>query len=142
MAKKSNLILSEGEEIKVTLPAELDAITSNLLINILLKIKAFFAKLFGYNTRAQLIVTNTRCVLEMQTIAWWCIETSATFTTYLPQAIASVGYSYVPTFCCCLCRKYAVTMTFANGGGFNFVIKGGEKEATEVCNAMTAALAR
>ena len=130
------------EPIKFSIPAEVWATTSNPIANMIAKIVQFINMLFGHRERAQLIVTNKRVVLETQSITWYCIEAGASFTTYLPQSISSVGYAYSPMFLGCLCRKYVLAMNFNSGTGFNFVLKGGERQATEVCNAMIAALVK
>lgn len=138
----SDLKLVDGEEVKAVVRAELFTTSKNPFLNILLKIVAFICLVFGVRNTAQLTVTNKRLVCESKNRILWIFPTSATFRTLLPQGVTSVQYAYEATFCCCLCRKYTVSITQVDGTTFGFLIKGGASTATDLCNLIINVMSR
>lgn len=138
----SDLMLVEGEEVKAVMRGELFTVSTNPLLNIYLKIIAFLCLIIGWRRTAQITVTNKRLVSESKDRILWIFPTRAAFRTLLPQAVASVQYAYEATFCCCLCRKYTVTVTQNDGTSFGFVIKGGARVATDFSNLIVNVMTR
>lgn len=138
----SDLKLIDGEEVKAVVRAALFTTSKNPILNILLKIVAFIYLILGVRCTAQITVTNKRLVCESKKRIFWIFPTSATFRTLLPQGVTSVQYAYEATFCCCLCRKCTVTITQVDGTMFGFLIKGGVKTATDLCNLIVDVMSR
>ena len=135
---ESSLVLVAGEEVKAILKGELFATSTNILLNIILKIIQFLMFLTGHRMEAQLIVTNQRIILEIKRYTCCCIPCAASFKTIPYSGISSVEYAFEAMCICGLCRKYILSVTQNSGSSFGFVIKGGEAEASSIANAIIA----
>ena len=133
---ESSLVLVQGEEVQATLKGELFAVSTNIVVNIFMKIVQFLLFLTGNRMEAQLIVTNKRVVLETKSFTCCCIPSAAAFKTIPYIGVASVEYSFSAMCICGLCRKYILTVTQNSGESFGFVIKGGEAEASAIANTI------
>ncbi len=138
----SDLKLIDGEEVKAVMRASIFTRVENPLLNLWLKIVVLLLLLVGYRRTAQITVTNKRLVCESKERILWVFPTAATFRTLLPQGVASVQYAYEATCCWCLCRKYTVSVTQADGTTFGFLIRGGAKVATDFCNLIVNVMTR
>lgn len=130
----SNLELMNDENVVVALQTEMFAQSTNLLANILAKIGGFFMTLCGGKRWGQLTITNRRIVLEQHQRVFWCFDMGAVFSTLMPNAIATVDYSFKGQVLC-FCRKYFFSFTTTSGTGYDFVLKGGKSQAVEITNA-------
>ena len=133
---ESSLVLTAGEEVQATLKGELFAVSTNLLVNVIMKIVQFLLFLQGYRKEAQLIVTNKRVVLETKSFTCCCIPTAAAFKSIPYIGVASVEYAFSAMCICGLCRKYMLTVTQNSGESFGFVIKGNEATASAIANSI------
>ena len=134
MTNSSDVILIDGEKVVVALQTEMYAQSANLIENILAKIFGIFAKILGVKRTGQLTITDRRIILEQHQKIFWCFDTKAVFSTMMPNAIASVDYAFVGQVLC-FCRKYVFSFTTTSGRGYEFVLKGGKSQATEITNA-------
>ena len=76
---ESSLVLTAGEEVQATLKGELFAVSTNLLVNVIMKIVQFLLFLQGYRKEAQLIVTNKRVVLDNNTKSGFSLSENVCF---------------------------------------------------------------
>ena len=133
---ESSLVFTAGEEIQATLKGELFATSTNLLVNIIMKIIQFVMAILGTRKEAQLVVTNKRVVLESKLFTCCCIPQAASFKTIPYSGVSSVEYAFAAQCACGLCRKYILTVTQNSGESFGFVLKGGESEASKIANTI------
>lgn len=134
MANSSDVILIDGEQVVVALQTEMYAQSTNIIENILAKVFGIVAKILGVKRTGQLTITDRRIILEQHQRIFWCFDTKAVFSTMMPNAIASVDYAFVGQVLC-FCRKYVFSFTTTSGHGYEFVLKGGKSQATEITNA-------
>lgn len=139
MANSSNVILMDGEKVVVALQTEMCALSTNIIENIIAKVYGFIAMLFGIKRMGQLTITDCRIILEQHQKIFWCFDTKAVFSTIMPNAIASVDYAFVGQILC-FCRKYVFSFSTTSGNGYEFVLKGGASQASEITNAALNAL--
>ena len=139
MANSSNVILMDGEKVVVALQTEMYALSTNIIENIIAKVYGFIAMLFGIKRMGQLTITDRRIILEQHQKIFWCFDTKAAFSTIMPNAIASVDYAFVGQILC-FCRKYVFSFSTTSGNGYEFVLKGGASQASEITNAALNAL--
>lgn len=134
MANSSDIILMDGEKVVVALQTEMYAQSTNIIENIIAKVFGIVAKFLGVKRMGQLTITDRRLILEQHQKIFWCFDTKAVFSTIMPNAIASVDYAFVGQILC-LCRKYVFSFTTTSGAGYEFVLKGGASQASEITNA-------
>jgi len=139
---KSELILSEGEEVLGVLEGEMFATSTNFVTNIIMQVVKFIYFIFGCRKTAQLTITNKRVVCETHTTVCYVFPSAAYFSTILPHGIASVDYAFQATFLFCLCRKCVVIVTKNSGAADGFIVKAGIKEAARFADLIFKAITR
>jgi hypothetical protein len=134
MGNSSDIILMDNEKVVVALETEMYAQSTNIIENIIAKVFGFLAKIFGVKRMGQLTITDRRIILEQHQKFFWCFDTKAVFSTIMPNSIASVDYAFVGQVLC-FCRKYVFSFSTTAGKGYEFVLKGGKSQASEITNA-------
>jgi hypothetical protein len=134
MASQSDLELIDGEVLVASLQTEMYAQPTNIIVNIIAKIIAAIATLFGCKRWGKLTITNRRVVIEQHQKMLYCFDAKATFSTLMPTAIASVDYGFVAQLLC-FCPKYMFAIATNSGVVYGFVLKGGRNQAMEITNA-------
>lgn len=128
---KSSLILFQGEELLAAVEGEMWATSADASTNFVQHIRKAFFGICGYKKTAQLCITNKRLVIESHETCT-CNDISSSFSTLLPQGIASVDATSIGTCCCGLCcKKYQMIIVLNSGVRYGFVLKGGMEEVTK-----------
>jgi hypothetical protein len=102
---KSGVSLADGEQVILELEAELWAVSSNPIAQIMGGIMKTIGKILGYRIKGFLVVTNKRVVEVSETIQCYCFVTNRSIKYVMPTSVKEIGYTR-KAVCGCLCPAY------------------------------------
>lgn len=97
--------------------------------------------ILGVRRIGRLTITDRRVIIEKHQRILWCFDSEMEISTIMPNAIASMSYSFEARHLCC-CRRYLFKIKTMGGEIYEFYLKKGKKQAEEISNAALGMLLR